>query len=84
VSLSPICGAESTIVHALLGRPILGAGALICAAVIGGTLSMTGTPDQFGGCGEVGGELHRVVDLADTTPVAYCAVSEQPPVAVSK
>lgn len=69
-------------VHVGLARPVVGA--LICAAFIGGGMSMTGTPDAFGGCGEPGGELHRVVELNPDDPQSVCAVLETPPVAVSK
>jgi hypothetical protein len=84
MSMSSVCGAESTVVHALLGRPILGPGALLCAAAVGGVLQMTGVPDQFGGCGEVGGDLYRVIESSPSTTLAYCVVPEEPAVAVSK
>ncbi len=73
---SPVlCGAEATVVHVAMHRPIVGA--LICVALGVGGYSMTGTPDRFGGCGETGGELMRVVEIADAQNV--CAVSEEAP-----
>jgi hypothetical protein len=74
---SPIgCGAEGTIIHAVFGRPIIGA--LICAGLIGGSLVMTGAPDSFGGCGETGGDLYRVTETP--TESLVCANAEQAPV----
>ena len=76
--ISSVCGAESTIVHVATQRPALGV--LICAALAaGGYSQMTGTPDAFGGCGEPGGELHRVIELTED-PALVCAVPEEAPV----
>ncbi len=72
-----LCGAESTVVHAAMQRPIVGA--LICVGIAAGGLSMVGEPDAFGGCGETGGELHRVIALTEE-PELVCAVPEEAPV----
>lgn len=77
MSMTPVCGAESTVVHVAIQRPIVGA--LICAALATGGYSMTGSPDAFGGCGETGGELHRVYELTDD-PQKVCARPEEAPV----
>ena len=80
---SPVlCGAESTVIHTVLARPIVGA--LICVAgVTAGGMSMTGDPDSFGGCGVTGGDLYRITEVTPQ-PSTVCAVPEEPPVAVSK
>jgi hypothetical protein len=51
----------------------------MCAGVISGGMSMMGEPDAFGGCGETGGELHRMVALTED-PEKVCAVPEAAPV----
>lgn len=76
-----LCGAESTLVHTALHRPLVGA--LICVALAAGGYTMIGGADQFGGCGEVGGELYAVTNhTPDQTKV--CAVKTEPPVPLVK
>ena len=83
MSMSPICGAESTVVHVAAARPIVGA--LLCAALgAGGVYQMTGPTDSFGGCGETGGEMFLVIEVLSEQPDYVCAVPEEPPVAISK
>ncbi len=82
MSAPVLCGAESTVIHTMIARPVVGA--LICAGLTVGGLSMTGTPDSFGGCGETGGDLYKVVEVLEQTPDDVCAVPVTPPVAVSK
>ncbi len=77
-----ICGAESTIVHVALARPIVGA--LICVGLgVGGMYSLTGSPDRFGGCGEPGGDLYQVTEVVEGSEYV-CAVPVESPVALEK
>lgn len=79
---SPVlCGAESTVVHTVLARPIVGA--LICVGVSVWGVSMTGDPDSFGGCGVTGGDLYRITEVTPQSSTV-CAIPEEPPIAVSK
>lgn len=71
------CGAESTIIHTVVHRPIIGA--LICAVLAVGGYSMTGDADSFGGCGEVGGDLFQVVQQPANQNLV-CGVPMVPPV----
>jgi len=79
---SPVmCGAEGSVIHTALARPIVGA--LICATLAGGGLLMKGSADQFGGCGEVGGDLYQVTETYSEVN-AVCAVPKEPPTVYKK
>lgn len=77
MSMSVICDPVGTIVHVGARVPLLGA--LMCVGVVAGGLSMTGPPDDFGGCGETGGNLMQVVQVIPETELV-CAVPVEPPV----
>ena len=73
MTLPVVCGAESTVVHTIFARPIVGA--LICVGMAAGGARMISPADQFGGCGTVGGQLMEVVQVTPSNTA--CAIPRE-------
>lgn len=73
MTLPVVCGAESTVIHTVLGRPIVGA--LMCVGLAAGGYRVLGPADQFGGCGTVGGQLMQITEVVDNQTA--CAIPRE-------
>lgn len=82
MSQGTTCDPASALVHLGMSRPIVGA--LMCVALAaGGVMTFTGEPDKFGGCGETGGDLVRVIEITPDQDLA-CVLPEKAPVQKEK